>query len=168
MRFTDPQGFGEKYGYGVMYDYELYETGDGPIDGGFEDPNQEYIMGLSPAEQEAFNRALYGVQVDGPARTDADSGEYGRDQSTLSVGPRARSIAGVSMEKWAATARPRRMVQRCTSSISKGVWDRTVTPDVRPTWTTSPSAENSADVVTLDRMCSRRRRPKVAKPSCPT
>jgi hypothetical protein len=72
LRITDPEGFGEKYGYGVMYDYELYETGDGPVDVGFEDPNQEYIMGLSPDEQQAFNRALYGVQFEGST----DSGEY--------------------------------------------------------------------------------------------
>ena len=76
LRFTDPEGFGEKYGYGVMYSYELYETGDGPVDGGFEDPNQDYVMGLSPDEQEAFNRALYGVQFEGPPTTDGESQEF--------------------------------------------------------------------------------------------
>ena len=75
MRFTDPEGFGEKYGYGVMYSYELYETGDAPIAAGFEDPNQDYIVSLSPEEQEAFYRALHGVQFDGPPTTDAGSGE---------------------------------------------------------------------------------------------
>jgi peptidoglycan hydrolase-like protein with peptidoglycan-binding domain len=61
---SDPKAYGEKYGYGVMFNYETYEVGSG--DGGpgqvIEDPNNEYVNSLSPAEQEAYNTALYGDQ----------------------------------------------------------------------------------------------------------
>ena len=58
----DPKAYGEKYGYGVMYNYETYELGASGDGGGiaFEDPNMEYVNSLSPAEQEAYNAALYG------------------------------------------------------------------------------------------------------------
>ena len=64
LQFSDPQGFGEKYGYGIMRNYELYETGEPIIDNGFEDPNQDYVNGLSPAEQTAYYEALYGSGID--------------------------------------------------------------------------------------------------------
>lgn len=57
--------FGEKYGYGVMYFYELYELN--PDESGgfqFEDPNQEYVSSLGQTEQEAYFAALYGDQED--------------------------------------------------------------------------------------------------------
>ena len=54
------------------------------------------------------------------------------------------------MEKWATTALPSRIVQRCTSGMSNGVPFATVVPFVRPTWITSPSAMNIASVVTAD------------------
>ena len=54
----------------------------------------------------------------------------------------AASMAGVSMEKWAATTRPSRTVHRWTSAMSNGVPVSTVVPAVRPTWMTSPSAAN--------------------------
>jgi hypothetical protein len=59
---SDPKAYGEKYGYGVMYNYETYELGNNSGEGGvsFEDPNMEYVNSLSPAEQEAYNKALYG------------------------------------------------------------------------------------------------------------
>lgn len=59
---SDPKAYGEKYGYGVMYNYQTYEMGDG--DGGIviDDPNMDYVNSLSPAEQEAYNTALYGDQ----------------------------------------------------------------------------------------------------------
>jgi peptidoglycan hydrolase-like protein with peptidoglycan-binding domain len=55
--------FGEKYGYGVMRNYELYEAGAEEGDGGgviVEDPNMEYVNSLTPDEQEAYYAALYG------------------------------------------------------------------------------------------------------------
>jgi multidrug efflux pump subunit AcrA (membrane-fusion protein) len=59
---SDPEAYGEKYGYGVMYNYETYEVGSGDGGGGIgiEDPNMEYMNSLSPADQEAYNAALYG------------------------------------------------------------------------------------------------------------
>ncbi|HUF98204.1 MAG TPA: hypothetical protein VMM60_08735, partial [Ilumatobacter sp.] len=75
LAFTDPEGFGEKYGYGVMRSYELYEIGDGSGGMMFEDPNQDYTMSLGPDEQQAYYRALYGVEFDGPSNTTPD-GEY--------------------------------------------------------------------------------------------
>jgi len=71
---SDPKAFGEKYGYGVIYNYETWEVGDG--DGGpgvvIEDPNSDYVMSLSPEEQEAYYRDLYGDQSmwDGPVDSD--------------------------------------------------------------------------------------------------
>ena len=62
---SDPEAFGAKYGYGVMYWYELYESGDGE-GGGPEmpvDPNMEYVNSLTPDEQEAYQRDLYGEMV---------------------------------------------------------------------------------------------------------
>ncbi|HWL43395.1 MAG TPA: peptidoglycan-binding domain-containing protein [Ilumatobacter sp.] len=52
--------FGAKYGYGVMYQYELYELGEG--DGGmfFDDPNQEYVESLTDSEREAYYASLSG------------------------------------------------------------------------------------------------------------
>ncbi len=66
---TDPTGFGEKYGYGVMRSYEMYEVGDGGLGEVFEDPNQDYLMGLSQDEQDTYYRTLYGVEYDGPSNT---------------------------------------------------------------------------------------------------
>jgi peptidoglycan hydrolase-like protein with peptidoglycan-binding domain len=59
---SDPQAFGEKYGYGVMYNYETNELGGdgGPMGIPFEDPNGEYMMSLSPSDQEAYSADLYG------------------------------------------------------------------------------------------------------------
>ncbi len=67
--FADPKAFGEKYGYGVVRNYEQYEepymTGEG--DGGFggpvfEDPNQEYVDSLSEREREDYYAVLHGDQ----------------------------------------------------------------------------------------------------------
>ena len=59
---SDPQAYGEKYGYGVMYNYETNELGGGEEAVGvpFEDPNGEYMMSLSPSDQETYNADLYG------------------------------------------------------------------------------------------------------------
>jgi hypothetical protein len=61
LMMTDPKAFGEKYGYGIMRNYELYESGEAPPpDQGYVDPNQEYVNSLSPEEQTAYYEALYG------------------------------------------------------------------------------------------------------------
>jgi hypothetical protein len=57
-----------------MYNYETFELGNGEGDQGiaFEDPNMEYVNSLSPAEQQAYNTALYGdpsIWEGGPAET---------------------------------------------------------------------------------------------------
>ena len=69
-QFTNPEEFGKKYGYGIVFNYNLYErpgaTGgaDNPIDPavdeGFQDPNWEYQQTLSPQEQEAYQETLSG------------------------------------------------------------------------------------------------------------
>lgn len=72
LQFTDPEGFGEKYGYGVMRSYELYEVGDGTGGIEFEDPNQDYIAALGADEQETYYRTLYGVEYNGTSTTTPD------------------------------------------------------------------------------------------------
>lgn len=71
LQSSDPEAYGEKYGYGVMRGYELYEAGylEGggvaatvPMDDGpeFVDPNQEYVESLSESEREQYYIDLYG------------------------------------------------------------------------------------------------------------
>ena len=55
----DPEGYGEKFGYGVVRSYELQ---GGMSSQTFEDPNQEYMETLSQAEMEDYQAALYGEQ----------------------------------------------------------------------------------------------------------
>lgn len=72
LQFSDPVAFGEKYGYGVMRSYELYEIGDGGEGQDFEDPNQEYVNSLSPDEQNAYYEALYGSGMEEPVDEDVE------------------------------------------------------------------------------------------------
>jgi hypothetical protein len=58
-QISDPEAYGEKYGYGVVRGYELQPDFDG---GDFEDPNADYMNSLSMAEQQEYNAALYGEQ----------------------------------------------------------------------------------------------------------
>lgn len=68
--YNDPKAFGEKYGYGVVHNYELWEEPNFNADGelsysgeqAFEDPNWEYQQTLSPSEQQAYQEVLYGDQ----------------------------------------------------------------------------------------------------------
>ncbi len=68
--FNDPDAYGEKYGYGVVHNYEQYEEpymlgedGEGGIGGPvFEDPNAEYVESLSEREREDYYTVLYGDQ----------------------------------------------------------------------------------------------------------
>jgi hypothetical protein len=67
-----PKEFGEKYGYGNVHNYLLYELpyidgGEGPPpDPGpiFVDPNQDYVNSLTPDEQTDYYAALYGKPVE--------------------------------------------------------------------------------------------------------
>lgn len=81
---------------------------------------------------------------------------------------RASSIARVSIEKWARTPLPSRIVHRCTSAMSKGVPVPTTVPFVRPTWSTSPSASNIASVVTAESMAPVRAPANSRKPAWPS
>ena len=64
--FADPEAYGEKYGYSVARNYELYEaegvqSGDGPGMGtSFVDPNEDYVMSLTDDERTAYYATLYG------------------------------------------------------------------------------------------------------------
>jgi hypothetical protein len=64
----DPEAFGEKYGYGVVYNYEQWEEPsllgeENPRDVAFEDPNMAYVEGLTESETEAYYESLYGKAV---------------------------------------------------------------------------------------------------------
>lgn len=72
--YEDPSepGYGDKYGYGVVRSYEIYEwpnldedgnyAEDSPMGGDtFVDPNQDYVMSLTMDEQEQYNEALSGT-----------------------------------------------------------------------------------------------------------
>jgi hypothetical protein len=56
-QISDPEAYGEKYGYGVVRGYELQPDFSG---GDFEDPNADYVNSLSMAEQQEYDAALYG------------------------------------------------------------------------------------------------------------
>lgn len=62
-----PKEYGEKYAYGIVRNYELYELPyllgeDDPsvTTPEFVDPNQDYVQTLSPDEQEQYYAELYG------------------------------------------------------------------------------------------------------------
>jgi hypothetical protein len=106
LQMNDPQAFGEKHGYGIVFYYELYEEenigknggGAGPmataVGRGPDDPNAEYVESLSTSEQEEYNASLYGkpieASVDGGFGTAAgvavrpeDQGCYGRSSAEV-------------------------------------------------------------------------------------
>ncbi|MGB8860589.1 MAG: hypothetical protein WCC60_15115 [Ilumatobacteraceae bacterium] len=81
LDYSDPK-FGEKYGYGIVKGYELYElpyllndggNGGGP-GGQFVDPNQDYVNALSADEQTRYYADLYGNQ-EGNSTIDEETGE---------------------------------------------------------------------------------------------
>jgi hypothetical protein len=78
---NDPQAYGEKYGYGVVRNYEQWEEpsllGEEPADGGaqVDDPNQDYVSSLSEDENEQYYASLYGQQSDVTASTVSASGD---------------------------------------------------------------------------------------------
>lgn len=78
--------YGEKYGYGVARNYEIYEwpyldeegnytdEGGGP-GGNFENPNDEYMMSLDESEMMRYQEALWGDQSNFQPTFDPDTGE---------------------------------------------------------------------------------------------
>jgi hypothetical protein len=68
LQQDSPEAYGEKYGYGVVRNYELYEEpyigdegeGGGFSGPGFDDPNEDYVMSLSDSERDAYYEVLYG------------------------------------------------------------------------------------------------------------
>ena len=72
-----PEAYGEKYGYGVVRNYELYEEAYIGEEGGFggpsyEDPNEDYLNSLSDGERDAYYEVLYGPPQDEPAYDETD------------------------------------------------------------------------------------------------
>lgn len=57
-QMADPEGYGQKYGYGVARSHEL--SGGMGLTGGFEDPNADYVASLSESEMTAYYEALSG------------------------------------------------------------------------------------------------------------
>lgn len=95
---ADPQAYGEKYGYGVVFNYEQYEepylSGDGESRPGFDyvDPNQEYLDSLSENERQAYEEVLWGVAVfEAPAE---ESVEDGVDEGVSTAQPQTAEEMG--------------------------------------------------------------------------
>jgi hypothetical protein len=62
----DPVAYGERYGYGVVWNYEVFtlprlQGGEDPFQ--FEDPNQDYVASLEQSEIDAYYASLYGDQT---------------------------------------------------------------------------------------------------------
>jgi hypothetical protein len=72
MQLSDPEGFGEKYGYGVVRGYEMQGDMGATT---FEDPNQDYLNSLTPEENEAYYETLYGGSFFGTSE-DGEMEEY--------------------------------------------------------------------------------------------
>jgi len=104
LQATDPVAFGEKHGYGVAYYYELYEEENIGTQGGAamptmvargaDDPNADYVQGLSASEQEEYNESLYGKPPEaadgsgvgsaiGVAVKPEDQGCYGKSSAVV-------------------------------------------------------------------------------------
>lgn len=66
---ADPEAYGKKYGYGIVFNYEQYEepmlTGAGTdaSTSGFVDPNEEYVSSLGETERDTYYELLYGNAV---------------------------------------------------------------------------------------------------------
>lgn len=72
-----PEAYGEKYGYGIVRGYEIYEEPyigeDGEMGGPtFEDPNEDYLATLSDSERDAYYEVLYGPPQMDEAIDDTD------------------------------------------------------------------------------------------------
>ena len=74
---NSPEAYGEKYGYGIVRGYELWEEPYIGEDGGFggpsfEDPNEDYVNSLSNSERDAFYEVLHGPPQEEPAFDETD------------------------------------------------------------------------------------------------
>jgi hypothetical protein len=77
--------FGKKYFYGMVHNYEVYElpnigTGENGAPAtvagqGFVDPNQDYVQSLSGDDQQKYQEALYGAQINQQPTVDTVTGE---------------------------------------------------------------------------------------------
>ncbi len=109
-----PKQYGERYGYGIMHNYELYELpgmlGDGGsgIDGpatdgpGFTDPNADYVSSLSESEAQQYYQDLYGAGTDGvvPAEEDGDTSDPSTGTATVPAMGDAGCMGKASAEVW--------------------------------------------------------------------
>ena len=108
--------FGEKYGYGVVYNYETYEEqnilNDGEVPEGqeFVDPNQDYVTSLSEDEQQQYYESLYGDQSSTEATyvSNADGEDATADTEAAIVPFGAQGCQGIADEEVYATADPTR------------------------------------------------------------
>ena len=68
--------FAEQWGYGITVQPEMDDSGlepePLPIDPGMEDPNGEYVAGMSESEQAAYYAALHGSAWDEPIDPEAE------------------------------------------------------------------------------------------------
>lgn len=73
-----PEAYGEKYGYGVVRNYELYEEPYIGEDGGgfpgdsYVDPNEDYVNSLSDGERDAYYEVLWGPPQEAQEFDEAD------------------------------------------------------------------------------------------------
>lgn len=72
QQMADPVAYGEKYGYGVVRNYELGLEQEQAGGGTFDDPNAEYVNTLSTDEMESYQVSLYGDQMSGEAEPNED------------------------------------------------------------------------------------------------
>jgi hypothetical protein len=66
---TDPVGYGEKYGYGIVRGYDLGQDQSAQT---FEDPNSDYVNSLNSDEQTQYYESLYGDQSNFEAPDDGE------------------------------------------------------------------------------------------------
>src|SRR5665647_1165746 len=83
--------FAEQYGYGITTNPALGADAEQP-----EDPNAEYVAGMTPTEQEAYYTALYGVhyaEMSDPRPSPRPAGTGGT--SAARAAPRTRCSVGM-------------------------------------------------------------------------
>lgn len=100
LDYADPK-FGEKYGYGIVKSYELYELPYLGDDGQYQqpetqttDPNQSFIQSLSQDEQNRYYADLYGAATaDTVAAAVDDSGDSLATEEVSGAAPADTSTA---------------------------------------------------------------------------
>lgn len=103
LQTSDPEAFGEKYGYGIVYYYELYEEpsllgepgAENPgMDPGFQDPNAEYVQSLSESEQTEYYASLYGEPIESEPFGDDEDGATA--MTAVALSPEEQGCYGVA------------------------------------------------------------------------